>query len=98
MVTAWVLTLPAAAMVGAAAAWVAFTGVVGTVIVALTLVAAAAGIYVASRRRPVNGHNAGRRRAHPEPGRRIRGRRALPARDGGDRRLRPVDHRGVSLA
>jgi len=51
---AWLFTLPAAAIVGGAAAWLASTGTVGTVIV---LVAAAAGIYAASQRRPVNAHN-----------------------------------------
>jgi PiT family inorganic phosphate transporter len=54
---AWLFTLPAAAIVGGAAAWLASTGTVGTVIVAIVLVAAAAGIYAASQRRPVNAHN-----------------------------------------
>jgi PiT family inorganic phosphate transporter len=49
----WLLTLPAAAVVGAVAAWVATTGLVGTIIVALLLVGCAGGIYAASRRRPV---------------------------------------------
>jgi inorganic phosphate transporter, PiT family len=57
MVIAWTLTLPSAAVVGAAAAWLASTGTVGTVIVVIVLVAAAAGIYAASRRRPVTAHN-----------------------------------------
>jgi len=57
MVIAWALTLPSAAVVGAAAAWLASTGTVGTVIVVIVLVAAAAGIYAASRRRPVTAHN-----------------------------------------
>jgi PiT family inorganic phosphate transporter len=56
MVIAWALTLPSAA-VGAAAAWLASTGTVGTMIVVIVLVAAAAGIYAASRRRPVTAHN-----------------------------------------
>jgi PiT family inorganic phosphate transporter len=51
------LTLPAAAAVGAAAAWLASTGTVGTIVVALALIASAAGIYAASRRRPINAHN-----------------------------------------
>src|SRR5690349_24048932 len=54
MALAWLLTLPAAAAVGAVAAWVSGTGTAGTVIVALTGVAVAAGIYVASRRSVVN--------------------------------------------
>jgi PiT family inorganic phosphate transporter len=57
MVIAWALTLPSAAAVGAAAAWLASTGTVGTMIVVIVLVAAAAGIYAASRRRPVTAHN-----------------------------------------
>jgi hypothetical protein len=57
LVVAWLLTLPAAAAVGAAAAWLTSTGTVGTIVVALALIAAAAGIYAASRRRPINAHN-----------------------------------------
>jgi inorganic phosphate transporter, PiT family len=54
---AWLLTLPAAAAVGAVATWLAGTGTAGTVVVAVVLIAAAAGIYAASRRRPVTAHN-----------------------------------------
>jgi PiT family inorganic phosphate transporter len=57
MALAWLFTLPAAAIVGAVAAWVSGTGVIGTVIVAVVLIAAAAGIYAASRRRPINADN-----------------------------------------
>ncbi|GAA1834775.1 inorganic phosphate transporter [Pseudonocardia ailaonensis] len=57
MAIAWVLTLPAAAVVGAAAAWVASGGTLGTVIVAVVGVAFAAGIYAVSRRRPVHSGN-----------------------------------------
>jgi PiT family inorganic phosphate transporter len=57
MALAWLFTLPAAAIVGAVAAWLAGTGTVGTVIVAVVLIAAAAGIYAASRRRPINADN-----------------------------------------
>jgi PiT family inorganic phosphate transporter len=57
MALAWLLTLPAAAAVGAVAAWLAGTGTVGTVVVALVTIAAAAGIYAASRRSPVDAHN-----------------------------------------
>jgi inorganic phosphate transporter, PiT family len=53
MVIAWVLTLPAAAIVGAVAFWVAGTGTVGTIIVAVLAIALAGGIYAASRRKPV---------------------------------------------
>ena len=54
---AWLLTLPAAAAFGAVAAWMADTGPLGTIIVALVLVAVAGGIYAASRRRPVTADN-----------------------------------------
>jgi PiT family inorganic phosphate transporter len=57
MAIAWILTLPAAGIVGAAAAWVASSGTVGTVVVAVVGVAVAAGIYAASRRRPVTAEN-----------------------------------------
>jgi inorganic phosphate transporter, PiT family len=53
MAAVWLLTLPAAALVGAAAAWVAARGTTGTVLVTTALVAGAAGVYAASRRRPV---------------------------------------------
>ena len=57
MALAWLFTLPAAGIVGAVAAWMAGTGPVGTIVVAVVLIAAAAGIYAASRRRPVGAHN-----------------------------------------
>ncbi|MDD7938901.1 inorganic phosphate transporter [Actinomycetospora lutea] len=57
MAIAWVLTLPAAAVVGAVAAWVSSTGTVGTVLVAVVAIALAAGIYAASRLRPVTADN-----------------------------------------
>jgi PiT family inorganic phosphate transporter len=57
MALAWLLTLPAAAAVGAVAAWVSGGGTVGTVIVAVVAVAIGAGIYAASRRRPVTAGN-----------------------------------------
>ncbi|KAA2246075.1 inorganic phosphate transporter [Solihabitans fulvus] len=53
MALAWVVTLPAAAVVGALAGRTASAGAVGVVVVAVVGVAVAAGIYVASRRRPV---------------------------------------------
>ena len=53
MVAIWLLTLPAAATVGALAAWVAARGTVGTVLVGAVLVVASAGIYALSRRTPV---------------------------------------------
>ena len=57
MVIAWLLTLPAAAMVGALAARGAETGTAGTVVVAVAGLAIAGGIYALSRREPVGAHN-----------------------------------------
>ena len=57
MAIAWLLTLPSAAIVGAVAAWIASTGTIGTIVVALALVAAAGGIYAASRRNPITANN-----------------------------------------
>lgn len=57
MAIAWLLTLPAAAAVGAVAGLVAGTGTIGTVIVAIVGVAIAGGIYAASRRRPITADN-----------------------------------------
>jgi inorganic phosphate transporter, PiT family len=50
---AWLLTLPAAATVGALAAWVAAHGPAGTLLVGAVLVVAAGVIYALSRRAPV---------------------------------------------
>ncbi len=57
MALAWLFTLPAAAIVGAVATLVAGTGTVGTIIVAIVLVAAAGGIYALSRRNSVTADN-----------------------------------------
>jgi len=57
MALAWLLTLPSAAIVGALSAWVAGSGTLGTVLVALVALAAAAGIYALSRRRPITAEN-----------------------------------------
>jgi inorganic phosphate transporter, PiT family len=57
MVVAWLLTLPAAAIVGAVAGRVAQTGTVGTVVVAVAGLAIAGGIYALSRRQPVGADN-----------------------------------------
>ncbi|MHC5907548.1 inorganic phosphate transporter [Streptomyces sp. S6] len=58
MVVAWLVTLPAAALVGAVAAYVVkHGGDFGTVVVALIGVAVAGGIFVASRRNPVHASN-----------------------------------------
>ncbi|HEY2207230.1 MAG TPA: hypothetical protein VGH99_22455 [Pseudonocardia sp.] len=54
---AWVVTLPAAALVGALAGQVAGLGIAGTVIVALVVIAAALGIFLASRKQPITADN-----------------------------------------
>ena len=57
MAIAWVLTLPAAAVVGALAGKLASGGAVGTIIVAVVGLAIATGIFLASRRNPVTASN-----------------------------------------
>jgi PiT family inorganic phosphate transporter len=57
IVLAWSFTLPAAAVVGAAASWLAATGTVGVIVVGVTAVAVASGIYGASRRTAVSAAN-----------------------------------------
>jgi PiT family inorganic phosphate transporter len=57
MATAWALTLPAAACVGAVAGGVAQRGQGGTIIVGLVGIGISAAIFVASRRNPVGAHN-----------------------------------------
>jgi len=57
MALAWLMTLPAAAIVGAVAAWVAGSGTAGTIIVAIAALAIAAAIFAANRRNAVNAHN-----------------------------------------
>jgi PiT family inorganic phosphate transporter len=54
---AWIFTLPAAAVVGAAASWLAATGTFGVFVVAVSGVAVASGIYSASRRTAVTAAN-----------------------------------------
>ena len=53
----WGFTLPSAAVVGAAASWLAATGTTGVVIVAVTGIAVASGLYTASRRNAVTPDN-----------------------------------------
>ncbi|WP_414940190.1 inorganic phosphate transporter [Amycolatopsis sp. cmx-11-51] len=53
MVIAWLFTLPAAAIVGAAAGLVTSTGTVGTIAVGVTGLLIGIGIYLLSRRSPV---------------------------------------------
>ncbi|WP_329005509.1 inorganic phosphate transporter [Kribbella sp. NBC_00709] len=57
MAVAWLLTLPAAALVGALSGRVADSGNFGVVIIAILAVAIGGGIYVASRRKPVTSEN-----------------------------------------
>ncbi|WP_371406954.1 inorganic phosphate transporter [Kribbella sp. NBC_00662] len=57
MAVAWVLTLPAAAIVGALAGRVADSGNIGVVIIAILAVVAGGAIYAASRRKPVTSEN-----------------------------------------
>jgi inorganic phosphate transporter, PiT family len=57
MLIAWVVTLPAAAIMGAVAARVAERGTTGTVIVAVAGLAISGGVYALSRRQPVSANN-----------------------------------------
>ncbi|MFD2468095.1 inorganic phosphate transporter [Amycolatopsis silviterrae] len=57
MVLAWLFTLPAAAIVGAAAGKIASLGEAGTIAVGVVGILFAAGIYLLSRRKPVTAHS-----------------------------------------
>ncbi|MGW4402104.1 anion permease [Amycolatopsis nivea] len=57
MVLAWLFTLPAAAIVGAAAGKIASLGEAGTIAVGVAGILFAAGIYLLSRRKPVTAHS-----------------------------------------
>ncbi|HEU0240504.1 MAG TPA: inorganic phosphate transporter [Micromonosporaceae bacterium] len=57
IVLAWALTMPSAGLLGAGAGWVADRGNGGVIVVAILGALAAVGIYLASRRRPVNASN-----------------------------------------
>jgi PiT family inorganic phosphate transporter len=57
IVLAWSFTLPTTAVMGAAASWAASTGTLGLVIVAVSGLALASGIYLASRRSAVTARN-----------------------------------------
>jgi PiT family inorganic phosphate transporter len=57
MAIAWALTLPAAALVGGLAGWVAEQGTVGVVVVSVVSLAVALGIYALSRRDSVGANN-----------------------------------------
>jgi PiT family inorganic phosphate transporter len=58
----WLITIPAAGLVGALAAWVALTGTVGVIADAVVAVGAIAFIFLYSRRNHVDAHN-----VHQEP-------------------------------
>jgi PiT family inorganic phosphate transporter len=53
----WLLTLPAAALVGGTAAAIALTGTIGLILVFAALIAGAGVIYLISRRAPVSSDN-----------------------------------------
>ena len=57
MAIAWTVTMPAAAVVGGLAALVALTGTLGIVMVIVAAAALASGIYLLSRRQPVDARN-----------------------------------------
>ena len=57
MVYGWMLTLPAAALFGAAAAAIALTGPIGVLIVLVALIAGTGAILTISRRTAVTRHN-----------------------------------------
>jgi PiT family inorganic phosphate transporter len=57
MVYGWLLTLPAAGLMGGTAAAIAITGTIGLVIVFVALVAGSATIWTMSRRAPVSSEN-----------------------------------------
>ena len=57
MIYGWLLTLPAATLFGAVAAWIALSGPVGVMVVFAALVGGSLGIYAISRRSSVNHHN-----------------------------------------
>ena len=70
----WLLTLPAAALVGGAAAAIALTGTLGLVLVFIALLAGAGVIYAISRRAPVSSREC----------QRLRGGRDQPGQPGQD--------------
>ncbi len=57
MALAWLLTLPAAAAVGAVSASVAVRGTLGVVVIGLVALAVAVAVYLVSRREPVTANN-----------------------------------------
>jgi inorganic phosphate transporter, PiT family len=66
IVVAWVITLPAAALVGGLATWIASGSTVGLVIVAVLALAAGLGFWVLSRRKPITGADIAAQEPAPE--------------------------------
>ena len=54
---AWVVTLPAAAVVGGGAAWAASSGIAGLMVVLVGGLAVCVGLFLLARRRPVSAEN-----------------------------------------
>jgi PiT family inorganic phosphate transporter len=54
---AWIITLPAAAVVGGVAAWAATTGTLGLIIVIVLALGGGIGFVLLARRRPINRQN-----------------------------------------
>ncbi|MFJ2979388.1 anion permease [Curtobacterium sp. NPDC087082] len=67
IVVAWVITLPAAAVVGALATWVASTSTIGLVLVAALALAAGLAFYALAKRRPVSHEDITADEAEREP-------------------------------
>jgi PiT family inorganic phosphate transporter len=65
--TAWVFTLPAAALVGGLTAWLAITSTLGLVVVAVLAAAGAAVLFFLARRHPVTHENVNEPAAGNEP-------------------------------
>jgi PiT family inorganic phosphate transporter len=59
LIAAWLITLPAAAVVGAAMWWIGHLigGLAGAIVIFAMLVASAVGVYVHSRKAPIDHHN-----------------------------------------
>ena len=67
IVVAWVIALPAAAVVGALATWVASTSTIGLVLVAVLALAAGLTFYALAKRRPVSHEDITADEAEREP-------------------------------
>lgn len=65
--TAWLFTLPAAALVGGLAAWLAISSTAGLIVVAVLAVAAALTLFVLARRNPITHDNVNETPEQAEP-------------------------------